>query len=135
MSDISVTATSVAPGSGCVTDSGIAGATITAGQTLYLDSVTSTIKLADVDASDAASTVIGISLHAATSGQPIVYARAGLVTFNAVLVASKIYIATVTAGGIALAADHTTAWRMSILGVALSTTSLKLHLYNSLTVP
>lgn len=137
MAAISVTATSVAPGSSCTTASGTAGATITAGQVLYIDTANSNVlKLADTDSSDLTSTVAGIALHGASSGQPITYATDGLVTFNAVLVASKVYIAGATAAGdINPVADHTTGWRMSILGVAMSTTSLRLRIYNSLTVP
>ena len=136
MADISVTAASVAPGANCQTASGTAGATITAGQVLYVDTADSNkLKLADADLSSLGATIAGISLHGASSGQPITYATAGAVTFNAVLTASKAYILSATAGGIAPIADHTTGWRMSVLGVALTTTSLRLLIYNSDTVP
>lgn len=134
MAAISVTASSVAPGSGCTTTTGTAGATITAGQCVYVDA-SNLIQLVDVDASDIASTIAGVSLNAATSGQPVTYATGGHVTFNAVLVKSKAYVAGATAGEINPIADHTTAWRMSLLGIAKSTTSLLLTINNTLTVP
>lgn len=135
MSDISVTASSVLKGSGATTQTGIAGAAITAGQTLYIDTANSNVlKLCDVDASDLASTCCGIALHAAGIGQPITYQDGGAITFNAVLTAGKVYVCTVTAGGIALVADLTTNWRTSILGYATSTTSMTLMIKNTFVV-
>lgn len=132
MADISVTAASVAAGSNCITQSGTAGASITAGQTLYIDTANSNVlKLADADLSSLGATVAGISLHAAASGQPITYAVAGNMTFNAVLTAGKVYVNSATAGGIAPVADLTTNWRTSVLGVATTTTNLVLKIYNS----
>lgn len=132
MADISVTAASVVPGSGAATATGTAGATITAGQALYIDTADSNkLKLCDVDASELAATCCGIALHGATAGQPITYQTAGALTFNAVLVAGKVYVATVTAGGIALVADLATNWRTTILGYATSTTSMTLAIKNT----
>lgn len=133
MAAISVTATSVLKGTGCTTQEGIAGASITAGQAVYMDSTDSDkIKLADADASTAAAAAVGISLHAATSGQPIEYAVAGNVTFNAVLTAGKVYVVGGTAAGdINPVADLTTNWRTTVLGVATSTTNLRMLLYAS----
>lgn len=136
MADISVTASSVAPGTNCETASGTAGEAITAGQPLYIDTANGNVlKLADANLSSLGATVAGISLHGAATGQPIVYAKAGNVTFNAVLTASKAYILSANAGGIAPIADHAAGWRMSLLGVALTTTSLRLVIFNSDTVP
>lgn len=133
MAAISVTASSVLPGSTCDVTQGTAGASITAGQPLYIDTANGNVlKVADADASDLASTVAGIALHAAASGQPIVYAKGGYVTFNAVLVAGKAYVLGATAGDICPIADLTTSWRTSLLGIAYSTTSLRLLLVNTL---
>ncbi len=134
MAAISVTAASVAPGTDCSIVNGTAGATITAGMPLYVDTANSNVlKPCDADASDLASTVAGISLHAALTGQPIAYANAGRVTFNAVLVAGKAYVAGGTvAGDINPIADLTTNWRTSLLGIAYSTTSLRLQILNTL---
>lgn len=132
MSAISVTAASVAPGTDCSTGDGIAGASITAGQPLYIDTANGNVlKLADCDLSALGATVAGISLHAASTGQPIKYATTGYVTFNAVLTAGKIYVLGATAGDICPAADLTTNWRTSLLGIAYSTTSLRLLITNT----
>lgn len=132
MADISVTASSVVKGSGATTQTGIAGAAITAGQTLYIDTANSNVlKLCDVDLSELGATCCGIALHAASTGQPITYQDAGAITFNAVLTAGKVYVATATAGGIALVADLATNWRTSIVGYATSTTSMTILIRNT----
>jgi hypothetical protein len=136
MADITITDTSVAPGSGCVTTSGTAGATITAGAPVYVDTANSNvIKLADANASALTATVAGIAMHGASSGQPIAYATDGFVTYNAAFTASKAYILSNTAGAIAPIADHTTGWYMSLIGIAHTTTSLRLRIYNSGVTP
>lgn len=130
--DISVTAASVLKGTGASTATGIAGATITAGQPLYADSSASnTLKPADCDLSSAAATVVGISLHAALTGQPITYLTAGNMTFNAVLTTGKAYISSATAGGIAPIADLATGWYTTMLGIATSTTNLSVNIVAS----
>lgn len=131
--DISVTAASVLAGTDATFATGVSGATITAGQPVYIDTSDSNkLKACDCDASDLASTVAGIALHAALAGQPLKYQTGGNLTFNAVLTTGKCFISSATAGGIAPIADLTTGWRTSILGVATSTTNLKMSILNSL---
>lgn len=109
---------------------GIAGATITAGQSVYLDSTTSTVKLADADASAAAAAAIGIALHAALAGQPIRVQRTGDVTIGATaaMTVGTIYVVAATAGGIAPAADAEAAstWYVTPLGVAITAAKLRM---------
>lgn len=131
MADISITASAVLKGTGATTATGVAGVAVTAGQVVYLDSATSTIKLADADASSATAAVVGIALHGALTSQPIVYQTGGALTINAVLTAGKVYVVSATAGAIAPAADLTTGWRTSVLGIAVSTTSLSMFIINS----
>lgn len=130
MADVSITASAVAPISGSSYDTrtvdGIAGATITAGQTLYLDSATNTLKLADANASLAAATVAGISLHAATSGQPIKYANGGEYTCGFTAVVGGVYVNSTTAGGIAPVADVTSDNYTTVLGIARTAAILRL---------
>jgi hypothetical protein len=65
MADLTITAASVLAGSGAKKVNGTAGATITAGQAVYLDSADNEYKLADNDSATAAvRTVAGIALHA-----------------------------------------------------------------------
>lgn len=132
MADLTITASSVVASSGAVTSTGTAGATITAGQPLYMDSSDSNkLKLADANASSATATCVGVSLHAALSGQPITYITAGSYTVGASLTAGLVYVVSATAGGIAPAADLASGWRTTVLFVATSTTVGRLVLYNS----
>lgn len=132
MADLVITATDVVKGSGANIERGIAGGTITAGQPVYKDSADSDkIKAADANASSATATVVGIALHGATANQPIAYQTGGNITLGAVLTLAKVYVLSATAGGIAPVADLASGWRTSILGVAVSTSSLMLTINNS----
>ena len=137
MVDIVITAASVQPGTdaeGAQFEAGIAGASITAGQPVYLDSTTNTYKLADNnDTSAALSVVRGIALHAAATGQPLKIQTRGPITIGATVASGSVYVLSATAGGIAPVADLATGNRCTILGVGLngSTTRLVLVPYAS----
>ncbi len=111
MSDISVTAGSVIASAQAKIGRGTAGATVTAGQTLYLDAATGTLKLADADASAAAANCVGIALQSVSSGQPLDYVyddpdfTPGATLSLSVATVKGVYILSATAGGIAPAAD------------------------------
>lgn len=129
MADISVTASAVKKTSTTVTDRGTAGQAITAGQPVYKNNADNNkLYKTDADLSLAAAECVGIALHGAEADHPLEYATGGDVTFNAVLAAGTIYVCSATAGGIAPSADMDTAttWYATILGVASSTTNLKL---------
>lgn len=115
MADLTITAANVVHDINAVYATGTAGATITAGQALYLDSGTSTLKLADANASQAAATCVGISLHGASSGQPIKYQISGDITIGATITVGGIYVVSATAGGIAPVADLTTGMYTTVL--------------------
>ena len=133
MADISVTASAVIAGNNVVKKTETAGATITAGQTVYWDSATRTIKLADCDSGtsgDPIRTVKGIALNSASSGQPITYALSGDITFNSVLTAGVAYYQSGTAGGICPVADVASGDDVVVLGIAKSATVLALDIQN-----
>ena len=98
--------------------SGTAGATITAGQAIYLDSSTSTLKLCDADASVTAAACVGVALHASLSGQPLQYLTGGQITIGATVAIGTIYVAAATAGGIAPSTDLASGWFTAIIGIA-----------------
>lgn len=137
MVDLVITAASVLPGTdteGAQFEAGIAGASITAGQPVYLDSTTNTYKLADNnDTSAALSVVRGIALHAAATGQPLKIQTRGPITIGATVASGSVYVLSATAGGIAPVADLATGNRCTILGVGLngSTTRINLQPYAS----
>ncbi|CAL8972887.1 hypothetical protein RHODGE_RHODGE_01032 [Rhodoplanes serenus] len=133
MADISITATAVVAGSDAVTAQGTAGATITAGQAVYIDA-NGVLQLADCDAGTAgniARSPVGIALNGGATGQPIVYMKAGDLTLNAALTKGARYYLSATAGGIAPEADMTGSGKdVVLLGIARSTTVLAVRMLN-----
>lgn len=112
MASLTITASQVALNSGEVIR-GTAGATITAGASVYLDTSTNKWKLAQADGTiaEAGQSGLGIALHGASDGQPLAVAGPGCdVTLGAgaAPAASAIYIVGATAGDIAAAADVST---------------------------
>lgn len=122
MADLTVTAASVLFTSG-TKETGVAGATVTAGQALYLDSATNTLKLA-VATSAAPADAVGIALHAAGSGQPVTYAKHGsLINIGATTAKTTTYmVSAAAAGGIAAQADLASTNKIVRLGYATATT-------------
>lgn len=127
MADISVTASAVQRTDTTVVLSGIAGSTITAGQPLYKDAADANSLKAGIATAAATAAIVGVAAHGASDGQPIKYYGRGDVTYNAVLTVGTVYVASASAaGGIAPVSDMTTGNFVTILGVATSTTNLKL---------
>lgn len=130
MADISVTAANVAPVTTGTNKSKLEqvtyGATITAGQPVYLDTADNKWKVADnnVSALLAGSAGLGIAMCGGANGQPGVVLRGGDVTIGATLTVGETYIVSATAGGIAPVADISTNF-VSILGVAISASVLR----------
>lgn len=122
--DLSVTAANLVPGPRANIISGIAGATITAGQLLYLDSTAGTYKLADANASAATANVIGIAVSGASAGQRVgVLLEDDDLTVGATLsTAAPVYVASATAGGIAPVADLASGHYPVVVLIAKSTT-------------
>lgn len=130
MADISVTAASVVPGSGAITKNGIAGIAITAGDSVY-PAADGDIELCENDQTVVEAAARGIALNDAAVGQHIAYAVGGEVTFNAVLAAGQVYIVGAAPGGIAPESDAVAGEFVTILGVGVSTTSLKMGILQS----
>jgi hypothetical protein len=128
MANLTITAASVAAGTNASkVNSYLAGASITAGQSVYLDSTTSTIKLADADVL-ASSDAVGVALNSASTGQPITYQRSGNITIGATVVPGTAYYVSTTAGAICLESDLATGDFPHFLGFATSTTVIALDL-------
>ena len=124
MANITITASDVAPGANVMQVKGVAGATITAGQALYLDALTNTYKLASATAEDTA-VFKGIALCSASAGQPVVIAKndSDLDLGNQLSV-GEVYCVSATAGAIAPVADLVTGNFVSIVGIANASDSL-----------
>lgn len=135
--DVVVTASAVAPisGVGFGTDTiirqGTAGATITAGQSIYLDAATTMWKLTDANLSSTTGVAKGIALNGASSGQPIAVAVGGHLTCGFTATVGKIYVTSANAGGIAPVDDLASGWYTGVLCVGLTSTTVGLVLYTS----
>lgn len=147
MADISITAASVftsapAGNSGTVRIKSdlLAGATITAGQAVYIDTGATpyNIKLADANAASPACDVAGIALNGAAAGQPISYAVADpAFVIGATLATGDRVYASATAGGLTKTdADLTgTGYKVTLLGIMVTTTTMNLAIVPGGTLP
>lgn len=125
MADLTITAANVVPGAGARITNGTAGATITAGQVVYLDPADNRFKLADCDnASATIRAAFGIATHGAAAGQPLAVQTAGELAMGAILLAGVAYYLSPNAGGIAPVADIASGDNTVIVGMAKSTSVL-----------
>lgn len=133
MADLAITAAQVLVTSDTVTASGTAGATITAGQPVYLDAADSKYKLADANASSTTAAAVGIALHASLDGQPIKIATGGDLTLGAgaAPAVGTTYVLSATAGGIAPNVDAASGWFKTILGVGKTGNILSMKVFAS----
>ena len=132
MADLSITAANVIADSSARLRTGTACATITAGQIVYLDPTDNRYKLADCDSATAAvRSPAGMALHGALSGQPLTIAEGGPVALGAILTAGVAYYLSPTAGGVCPVADLSAGDYPTILGIASSTSVLKLRIHEA----
>lgn len=133
MADLSITAANVLPGANAVIERTFtAGATITAGQVVYLESATTTYKLADGDSATAEiRSPRGIALNGASAGQPLAVQTAGSITIGGTLTPGLAYYLTKVAGGIGLVAEIATGGYATVLGIATSASVLKINITES----
>ena len=129
MSDLSITAASVAAGTSAVVNDVTSGATITAGQLCYLDS-SNQAQLTDADAVGTAS-ITGIALNGASSGQPIRLQLAGNVNPGATVAVGTFYVGSTTPGAIALKTDLGSGDFVSFFGVGTTSSNIVIGLVNS----
>jgi hypothetical protein len=129
MADLTITAGSVVKGTGATTETLIAGASITAGQSLYKDASDSNkAKLFDADSATAAArSFYGVALNSASSGQPVVVQTGGNITIGATVAVGVAYYASDTPGGICPFADLEAGDYPTIIGIGISTTQIKIQ--------
>lgn len=132
MTDISITAANVVSGSDAVVEHGIAGAAITAGQVVYLDSSTNKYGLADSNSATAAVRAPrGVALNGAAADQPLAIQRSGAITIGGTLTAGVAYYLSDTPGGICPVADVGSGEYSVVLGMAASASVLNLDIQAS----
>lgn len=133
MADLSITAASVTADVGAVSVYyGTAGATIAAGDVVYIDTGASNVlKLAQADGTALEATVKGIAMCGGATGQPIVVATGGDIDVGATLTVATIYVLSATAGKLCPSADIASSSYMSMIGLATAADNLKLVITNS----
>lgn len=125
--DLSITAASVLPGADAQLLTGVAGEALTAGQPVYRKAADSRWYKADCNSATAEARVASaFAMTGSAPGQPVVVQKAGGLTLGATLTAGVAYYLSGTAGGVRPVADNVTGDYPEVLGIASSTTVLKL---------
>lgn len=128
MADLSVTAANCVPAAGSLIGWGTSGATITAGKAIYLESSSNTWKLADNNSATAeVRQATALALTGSSAGQPVAYVtKDASVTLGATMTAGTDYYLSDTPGGICPVADLASGEYPLTIGMATSTTVIKL---------
>jgi hypothetical protein len=131
MANLSITAANIVPVTGYGFADMIAGEAVTRGQPVYENAADSD-KAYVADANVVAkSTAKGIALNDSAASQPVRVFTSGNLGFGAILTVGQVYCTSATAGSICLYSDLTTADYVTILGVATTTSNLKVQILNS----
>lgn len=130
MANLSVTASAVLPSTTSDIEHGRASAAIDAGEVVYKDDTTGFFGLADNNSATAnVRRAYGIALnHAQAAGQPLSVQKSGDLTINAAMTAGVAYYLSDTPGKIAPFADIGSGEYVVLLGVAKSTTVLRVDI-------
>ena len=129
MAAFSITAANVLTSASATIYTGTAGATITQGQPLYLDTTTSTYKLANALTNNP---VAGIALVGASNGQSmIICSRDPNFACGYTIPAGNISLVGNTAGTIQPYEDRTTGWYVTSLGVGIGGNRMNFYITGS----
>lgn len=129
MADLSITPANVVAGVNAKVVGGTAGATLTAGKSVYQDPADLKWKLADCDAAAAAvRDVKGIALNGAGDGQPVDVLTDGDIALGAAMTAGIAYYLSATAGGICPVGDLSAGDYPTLIGIAKSTSVLSVKI-------
>lgn len=127
MADLTQTAASVAFVSGSIVGDFTAGATITEGKPVYLDSNNVWQLMRATTATLAGNgTRTGIALTPATSGRRIFVQETGIVNLGATLTVGKLYCVSAALGAICPYEDLATTNKVTILGIAETAANLNM---------
>lgn len=127
MSDISITAANVLPGTDAYWETGTFGAAVTAGQVVYKLSTDNKFYPAECDTL-AKIDAFGIALVGGSAGQPAVIQKRGSITIGGTVVVGTIYCLSATLGGICPNADLASTNYVTVIGVGISATVIQLAL-------
>lgn len=129
MADVSVTAASVQPGT--TKAIAVAGASITAGESIYIDA-NGKAQLAKADTTTHAGVGgggVGIAMNGAATGQYVSYQQSGDYTVGGTVAVGTTYVVSPnSAGGIAPYSDLSTGNIITVLGIADTTSTINLNI-------
>jgi hypothetical protein len=134
--DLTITAANVKATSQTATIARVKfGETVTQGQAVRLDDATGEYMKADADAgSDAAAAVVGITLTPGGDNEYGYIISQGTLNIGATLTVGEIYVLSGTAGGVCPEADLATGDRVTVIGVATSTSIISVKPFASTAV-
>ena len=126
MADLTISSTTVVPSSTAVLTQLTSGATISAGDAVYVDATDSNkVKLAQADGTAEEAAVYGIASCDASAGQPVVIVRKDTnLAIGATVAVGDFYVVSATPGGICPNADLITDDYFSIVGWTVSTSAI-----------
>ena len=127
MTDLTQTAANVQSGNGATLQRKDAAETITAGESVYVDS-NNQLALCENDNSAVEANAGGIAVNGGAAGQPVTYQTGGRINVGAALVAGETYVIGAVFGAIAPVADVAASEFSTILGIAISTSELEMSL-------
>lgn len=130
MADLSITAANVvAQGNASIDFSRKAGATVAAGDMVYVEAASGKYKLADADsATQEVQETSGMALNGAADGQPVAVCTGGDVALGSVLTAGARYYLSSTAGKVQPEADLSSGEEINLVGLAKSATVLSIRI-------
>ena len=133
MADLVITATNVVAGEGAEIVNGAFGATVTAGQLVYRDEADGDkFKLYDADSATAAAReLFGVALNSGSTNQRASIQRGGTISIGATVAVGRIYVGSDTPGGIAPSVDLDAGDFVSIVGIGISVSQIRLAINNS----
>lgn len=131
MADLSITAANCVPGTNARLEPGFAGETITAGMAVYKASTGLWMKADSNSATALARVATGIAMCGSSAGQPIHAQKSGSLTLGATMTAGVAYYLSDTAGGICPVADVGSGEYSQVIGIATSTSVLKIGFTDS----
>lgn len=130
MADLVITPANVLEGTAARKQTKTAGAQITQGDSVFIDS-SDQMQAAQKDVDAASAAAVGIALNSAEAGQPVTFQSGGDIDVGATLVVGETYVVGAAAGGIAPIVDVVGTEFSTILGIATAAGVLKMGVLQS----
>lgn len=133
MADISITAANFLPSSVAQTFTGTAGATITQGQPVYLNTVTQTYQLCNANTTgNGVNICAGIAMDGASNQQRFLICRSDQnLALGGTVNSGDVVIVSGNAGGMTLSSSAVTGWYVTVLGVGIGNNSINFSMVGS----